>query len=306
MIDFPINSASQNRKYFIYPQKNAEQSVVSKSFTQENENANKDKKQNSGKIWIVLAALAAAGAASIGICRSAKGRENVLPMASKPAINLLELKEKIKTDYLNKKNEILKTLKFDADSAEIQKYRDRLSNISGSIKNKLQNLSGDSDWCALRKIRKNLLKTLTNETKGELHDIADKKIELLNNVLICKIHPEEEEAFKGKFLMDLSDAADLINKDFTSLSAFREEYSARQKYEFDLDFNEKLFFKNSQLTLRDLFPEEMKEYDFSKEKIRELYDDPKKARHEMLKLLADEFRVNKDVKSLKTLNAENL
>ena len=305
MIDFPINSASQNHRYFISPPKSAEQSSVSKNSVAENKDADKHKVQITGKIWIGLGALAAAGIASIGIYRAAKGRQNIPPAVSDTTINLLELKAKIKTDYLNKKNEILKTFNFDADNDEIQKYRNTLNNVSGSVKNKLQNLSVDSDWLELRKIRKKLLKTLKNEKNSELHDIADKKIELLNNVLISKIHPEEEESFKSRFLMDLSDAAELIKKDFTTFEEFKKMYSEKQKYEFELDFNEKLFFKNSELTLRDLFPEEMKEYDFAKAKIRELYDEPKQARLEKLKSLAKEFRVSQDIKTFKKINAEN-
>lgn len=306
MINFPINSASQNKKYFISPQKNAENSMVSQHSMQENKKTDKNKTKNSGKIWVTLSAMAVAGCAFIGIYRAAKGHKNVPPVVSEPVVNLLKLKEKIKKDYLSKKNEILKMSDLQTDNGEIQKYRDIHKNVSTDIKNKLKRLAGDSDWTELRKIRKKLLKTLENEKSGEQHDIADKKIELLNNILICKIHPEEEEAFKGKVLMDLSDAVELIKKDFTSLSEFRKEYSARQKYEFDLDLNEKFFYTDFKLTLRDLFPDDMKEYDFSKEKIRELYDEPKKKRHEKLKQLALEFRADENVKTFKKLNAEKV
>lgn len=302
MMNFPINSASQNRKYFISPQTTAvKYDVTQKNDTKKNNISGKTKTSTAG--WVGLSALAVIGAASVLISRAVKGKNTVPPVASEPVVKLSELKAKIKADYQDKKNEILNTSDLNINNEEIQKYRERFASASTSVKNKLKKLAEDSDWTDLRKIRKNLLQTLEVEKHGEKHDIAEKKFELLNNVLICKINPEEEEAFRGKFLMDISDAAELIKKDFTTFSDFQKEYLNKQKYEFDFDLNEKFFYKIFKLTLRDLFPEDMKEYDLSKEKIRELYDEPKKKLHEKLKSLAQDFRASGDVKTLKNLNA---
>lgn len=316
MMDFSINSASQNYKYLIKPQSTAVQTVLPQKPEAESES----KKPNSGKknkaaenVWIGLGALAVIGAASIMIYRAVKGKKSIPPVSENsnsaagvidnPLKEIEELKTKIKTDYLNKKSEILKDFDSSVDNKEVEKYKDMRKNASTAIKNKLKKLAEDSDWIELRKIRKKLVKFRSKEKYGEQYDIASKKIELINNVLICKIYPAEEEAFKGKFLMDLSDVSELVKRDFATFEDFQKEYSAKQKYEFELDFNEKFFYKNFKLTLTDLFPEDMKEYDFSKKKIAELYKEPKTKRQEKLKKLAEEFRENDDVKKLKKLNA---
>ncbi len=305
MMNFPINSASQNKKYFITPPKNAVHPEVQKVSEQKIVNPPKKKNNSSGKIWIGLSALAAAGAASLLFFRGSTTQKTVAPVARDIASEVKGLKAKIKENYMNKKSEILKNSDLTEDKNEIKKYRDTMNNAYLAVKNKIKKLAEDSDWIDLRKVRKRLLKTLDKEKHGEKRDIASKKIEILNNILICKIYPEEEEAFKGKILMDLSDAAELVKKDFATMEDFQKEYSSRQKYDFELDLNEKFFYKNFKLTWRDLFPEDMKEYDFAKEKIKDLQKEPQTKRLEKLKQLALEFRETADVKTLKSLNAQN-
>ena len=87
-----------------------------------------------------------------------------------------------------------------------------------------------------------------------------------------------------------------------TIKEFEKEYAAKQKYEFDFNLDDKLFFTNSNLSLRDIFTEDMKKYDFAKEKISELKLEPKKKLHEELTKLAEEFHSFGDVKKLKNLN----
>ena len=298
-MNFPINSASENKKYLTVPSKTAVQNDIQKNPPP----AAKKQNNNSTKIWAGLVALAVIGMASAAIYRARSNKSETLNPVQDTKQIIKDLKVKIKTDYLNRKAEILNAHKKDSvDENEIKKYIDMKQEASDSIKTVLKNLQQDSEWQELRKIRKSLLKTLCSNKNGEQYNIASKKIELINNILTCKLHPEQIQAFKDNTLMDISDAAEIVRKPFNTIKEFEKEYAAKQKYEFDFNLDDKLFFTNSNLSLRDIFTEEMKKYDFAKEKISELKLEPKKKLHEELTKLAEEFHSCEDVKKLKNLN----
>lgn len=296
-MNFAINSASENKKYLISPQKNTVQSAVPKISKEV-----KDKKAcNQNTFFIGLGALGVIASAGIVI-----RNRNLKRVSSDFTEKTANLKGFIRKAYLAKKAEILKNHNaVSVNQDGINQYSDLKNKASIAIKERLKNLQKDDEWMNLRKLRKNLLKTIEREKFGETCDIASKKIEMINNVLICKLYPEEEQAFKNNTLMDVSDAVDIINKTFTKFEDFDNEYLSRQKYEFDFNLDDKFFFTNSKLTLKDLFPEEVNQYQTSKEKIQELKFEPKKILHEKLKALAQEFRAREDVKNFKISNAEN-
>ena len=296
-MNFAINSASENKKYLISPQKNTVQSAVPKISKEV-----KDKKAcNQNTFFIGLGALGVIASAGIVI-----RNRNLKRVSSDFTEKTANLKGFIRKAYLAKKAEILKNHNaVSVNQDGINQYSDLKNKASIAIKERLKNLQKDDEWMNLRKLRKNLLKTIEREKFGETCDVASKKIEMINNVLICKLYPEEEQAFKNNTLMDVSDAVDIINKTFTKFEDFDNEYLSRQKYEFDFNLDDKFFFTNSKLTLKDLFPEEVNQYQISKEKIQELKFEPKKILHEKLKALAQEFRAREDVKNFKISNAEN-
>lgn len=297
-MNFAINSASENKKYLISPQKNTVQSAVP-----EISKGAKDKKADKpNTVFIGLGALGVIALA--GVVIQNRNLKNV--QSSNVTDKAANLKGVIRKAYMARKAEILKNHNaVSVNQDEINKCSDFKNKASIAIKERLKNLQKDNDWMELRKLRKNLLKTIEREKSDETCAIASKKIEMINNVLICKLYPEEEQAFKNNTLMDVSDAVGIINKTFTKLKDFDNEYLSRQKYEFDFNLDNKFFFTNSKLTLKDLFPEEVNQYQTSKEKIQEIKNEPKKILHENLKALAQEFRAREDVKNFKISNFEN-
>lgn len=298
-MDFSINSASENKKYFINPQKTAEQFPMSKKETGKTHNQ-KFLSNETNKIFAGLGGLAVIGLSVVLISRSRKSTAPKLIIKSE---DIGSVKNKIKTEYLDKKSKIFEDCKSTTvDEKEIKKYNDMKNEISSNIKSTLKNLQSNSEWVELRKIRKSLLKTLNADKKSSQHDVASKKIELVNNILICKLYPQEEQAFKDTTLMDISDAFEIIKTPFNSLEEFNSAFYAKQKYDFDFAENEKFFYKECNLTLKDLFPDDMKKYDYANEKIKELNLEPKTKLHEKLVDLAKNFKLSEDVKKLKMMN----
>lgn len=300
IMNFPINSASENKKYFINPQKTAEHTSMPKQDLVENKK-NKSVPNGTKKI---IAGLGGLGVIGLSIVLISKSKKNSV---TKKLVNETDgisgIKNKIKNAYLTKKSKIIEDCKSNVvDEKEIQKYNDMKNEVSAKIKSTLKDLQADSEWVELRKIRKSLLKTLNSDKKSSQHDVASKKIELVNNILICKLYPEEEQAFKDTTLMDISNAIEVIKTPFNSLNEFNTAFYAKQKYDFDFAENEKFFYKECNLTLKDLFPDDMKKYDYANEKIKELNLEPKTKLHEKLVELAKEFQVSEDVKKLKNLN----
>lgn len=297
---FPINSASENKKYFINPQKTAEHTpMLEREFVE-----NKKNKSVLDGTKKILAGLSGLGVIGLSIVLISKSKKNsVTKKLTNETDGISEIKNKIKNDYLTKKSKIIEDCKSNVvDEKEIQKYNDMKNEVSGKIKSTIKGLQSDSEWIELRKIRKSLLKTLNTDKKTSQHDVASKKIELANNILICKIYPEEEQAFKDTTLMDISDAFEVIKTPFSSLNEFNTAFYAKQKYDFDFAENEKFFYKECNLTLKDLFPDDMKKYDYANEKIKELNLEPKTKLHEKLVELAKEFQTSEDVKKMKNLN----
>ena len=247
-----------------------------------------------------LGGLAVIGMSVVLISRSRKPIEPKLIIKSE---DIGSVKNKIKTEYLDKKSKIFEDCKSNkVDEKEIEKYNDMKNEISSNIKSTLKILQSNSEWVELRKIRKSLLKTLNADKKSSQHDVASKKIELVNNILICKLYPQEEQAFKDITLMDISDAFEIIKTPFNSLEEFNSAFYAKQKYDFDFAENEKFFYKECNLTLKDLFPDDMKKYDYANEKIKELNLEPKTKLHEKLVDLAKKFKLSEAVKKLKMMN----
>ncbi len=298
-MNFSINPASDNKKYFISPQKRAEQTPMPKKDISETQ-MQQSVSIGTNKILAGLGGLAVIGLSVVLIGRSKKKPKTKLINKTD---DIPAVKNKIKTAYLAKKSKIVEDCKSNVvNEKEIQKYIDIKNEVSTNIKSTLKNLQSDSEWLELRKIRKSLLKTLNADEKSNQHNVASKKIELVNNILICKLYPQEEQAFKDTTLMDISDALDIIKTPFNSLEEFNNAFYAKQKYDFDFAENEKFFYKECNLTLRDLFPDDMKRYDYANNKIKELYLEPKAKLHEKLVELAKEFQTSEDVKNLKYLN----
>lgn len=267
-MNFPINSASENKKYSINPQKTAEHTSMPKQDLGENKK-NKSVHNGTNKI---LAGLSGLGVIGLSIVLISKSKKNSV---TKKLVNQTDgisgIKNKIKNDYLTKKSKVIEDCKSNVvDEKEIQKYNKMKNEVSAKIKSTLKDLQPDSEWVELRKIRKSLLKTLNTDKKTSQHDVASKKIELANN--IC------------------------------SLNEFNTAFYAKQKYDFDFAENEKFFYKECNLTLKDLFPDDMKKYDYANEKIKELNLEPKTKLHEKLVELAKEFQTSEDVKKMKNLN----
>ena len=178
-----------------------------------------------------------------------------------------------------------------------------------SIKSTLAKLSQDDEWKSLRRLRKTLLKDIdgNNENKRK---IAYKKIALVNDLLSYKVHPESEQVFQSRNLINIDDARYMVNKDFVDLSEYETELAKRIKFGFEYAEMDDFFVNDGKLFLANLFPHEVQTVETAANKVKLtkiILEDEIKPYEETLSAklheLAKKFRTEKEVLKLKKLTA---
>lgn len=195
-----------------------------------------------------------------------------------------------------------------AYNAMQQVQDESLATIRGTI----SKLSGDDEWKSLRKYRKILLKDLEHPDYNR-REIAVKKIRLINDLLVYKIHPEEENIFNSRTLISVDDARNLLKKNFVTEQEFDADYQNLIKYEFQYNPMNNFFVNDSKLSLLDLFKSEITDYRDAenKKKYAKLIldsDIPSTQQRYMdkLKEAALLFRTSENVATLKALNSSKV
>ena len=175
------------------------------------------------------------------------------------------------------------------------------------LKNKISNLSSDNEWQGLRKLRKNYIKTLKSKASAEKKQIANKKIIIINDLLINKAYPEEVEAFKQLYKIDPADALEFVKKDTKTLKDYNEEFKAAQKLDipYSIPVRDRNFTHILPLKLIDVFPDEALAYNECESKLKYInrittrLDEILNKYKEDISKIVDEFRNSVEVKALK-------
>ena len=180
---------------------------------------------------------------------------------------------------------------------------------SNTIRESIKKVASDAEWQELHKYRKQLLKQVNGDDINK-HDIALKKISLINDMLVYKLHPEEEEVFKSRNLISVDDARMMIKRDFANKEEYDEEYQKFIKYTFNYSPMTKFFVNNGELSLLDLFKSEIIAHKVAGDKklLAKLIldeDVPEVQRRNIQKLisLANEFSKDEKVLRLKSLTS---
>ena len=214
-----------------------------------------------------------------------------------------------KLPFKNGKDLRTKITKLEEEYSEIDAiYKNNVQENSTIIKDKIRNLSTDSEWKELRKLRKQFMKTMQNSSAGEQRRIASEKITFINDLLITKVYPQDAAKYNLYGITE-KQALELVRKEFNSYKEFTEYYDSIKDLSIPFRFEEigNRFSHNGSLSLADIFPEEtgaiknsakLREDTFSKlEAARNLY----KTYLKKLEQLAKEYRQTSGIIELRTL-----
>lgn len=292
-----------------------------------------DKKSQQNMLLYSLGGLAVLGTTAAIIKSHLSGNKaNKNDKGSVNIVEIIKLKNKIRNNFVEKREPIRQKLfeelenmspeykfktigQINAMLMEMQSNRTSLqtrliqhkTEQTKIIKQKLANLAKDKEWLELRKLRKSYLKILKGKEPAEQQQIADKKIVLINNLLINKAYPEEIERFKTLYQMDPSTALEFVKKDYKTIQDYNEAFKDAQTLDipYGIPAKERNFSHSHPLKPRDVFPDEALSCEECDQKL--YYINTKTERlsnimseyKEKIKQIAEQSRNSVDVKSLK-------
>lgn len=177
------------------------------------------------------------------------------------------------------------------------------------IRETIGKVTSDKEWKELKLYRKQLLKDAAGDDIDK-HDVALKKISLINDMLVYKLHPEKKQVFESRNLITVEDARNILKTNFANLEEYENEYQKHIKFDFEYLSMEKFFTNTDKLTLLNLFKEQVVTYSASDEKLKLINkvalgeDIPavQKRMTEKMAQLASEFSKREGVLKLKELN----
>ena len=178
---------------------------------------------------------------------------------------------------------------------------------SESIRESIKRVSPDPEWQELHRYRKQLVKE-TNGKDLNKQEIALKKISLVNDMLVYKLHPELKDMFQTRNLISVEDAKMLLKKDFLTKEDYENEYQKHIQFEFSYNPMVKFFVNSGELSLLDLFKYEITSHKIAGDKMKLaklVFDEDvvqvQSRYSEKLKALAEDFSKNEKVIRLKAL-----
>ncbi len=340
-----VNSPEKNNSEKDKPALSAEKVSINETTSSEQKNSiskqPEDKSYfNTKTILGTLAGLAVIGT-SIYMFKSGKSKEiknKITPEQIQGEIDTVKeeiavLKKLIRENYVAKKNTLINKLnefqefdyKFPFDNhsqlrSKIESFEStsgkRISNSQNiinnerkTIKDKLSVLSKNPEWKELKLIRKNLRKIISDGNDMEQVKIANEKIPMVNDLLINRVYPEEMEKFSSIYGLEDSQAFEMIRKHYASHENFIKEYDELKNLSipFDYDIIDRRFSHNGELSLLDVFPDEILSIKSNLELIKSFGIDLKGIKElekkyvTKLSELTEDFRKSSDIEKLKNL-----
>ena len=139
--------------------------------------------------------------------------------------------------------------------------------------------------------------------------IANEKIPMVNDLLINRVYPEEMEKFSSIYGLEDSQAFEMIRKHYASHENFMKEYDELKNLSipFDYDIIDRRFSHNGELSLLDVFPDEILSIKSNLELIKSFGIDLKGIKElekkyvTKLSELTEDFRKSSDIEKLKNL-----
>lgn len=293
----------------------------------------KEVKSKNEMLMYTLGGLAVLGTAGAIIKSQLSSRNNAADPHNANILEIIKLKTRIKDKFTEKRAPIVNRLfeelaafnpdykfntigqvnamkmQMDAENkalkSQIVTHKSEKLNV---LKNKINSLSSDAEWQDLRKLRKNCIKIYNSNASAAEKQIAEKKIIIINDLLINKAYPEEVEAFEQLYKMTHSDALEFVKKDYKTLNDYNEAFRAAQKSDipYGIPVRDRNFTSIKPLKLRDVFPDEvlaceecdseLKYRNLKTERLDKIINNYK----DDVRKLAEDFRNSVDVKSLKT------
>ena len=340
-----VNSPEKNNSEKDKPALSAEKVSINETTSSEQKNSiskqPEDKSYfNTKTILGTLAGLAVIGT-SIYMFKSGKNKEiknKITPEQIQGEIDTVKeeiavLKKLIRENYVAKKNTLINKLnefqefdyKFPFDNhsqlrSKIESFESTsgkrmtnsqniINNERKTIKDKLSVLSKNPEWKELKLIRKNLRKIISDGNDMEQVKIANEKIPMVNDLLINRVYPEEMEKFSSIYGLEDSQAFEMIRKHYASHENFMKEYDELKNLSipFDYDIIDRRFSHNGELSLLDVFPDEILSVKSNLELIKSFGIDLKGIKElekkyvTKLSELTEEFRKSSDIEKLKNL-----
>lgn len=247
---------------------------------------------NSKTITGSLLGLAAIGgsiwAVKSGHFQSKNNIQKISPEQIQARINdtlddINKLKKLIRDDFLAKRNHIINKF-FNSNNtnnfmhfkdsqdlrAKIEAERsnyDRIEKIATPnileqkqiIKDKFVKLINDPEFKELRQIRKSLLQAKKSTKTEDEMNIVSKKINIVNDMIINKVYPENSELFKQLYNADSSKILELINGKYETYEQYLTKYKELNPVPTDFNFDsvKNSFYHSKKLSFEDVFPEEV-------------------------------------------------
>ena len=340
-----VNSPEKNNSEKDKPALSAEKVSINETTSSEQKNSiskqPEDKSYfNTKTILGTLAGLAVIGT-SIYMFKSGKNKEiknKITPEQIQGEIDTVKeeiavLKKLIRENYVAKKNTLINKLnefqefdyKFPFDNhsqlrSKIESFESTsgkrmtnsqniINNERKTIKDKLSVLSKNPEWKELKLIRKNLRKIISDGNDMEQVKIANEKIPMVNDLLINRVYPEEMEKFSSIYGLEDSQAFEMIRKHYASHENFIKEYDELKNLSipFDYDIIDRRFSHNGELSLLDVFPDEILSIKSNLELIKSFGIDLKGIKElekkyvTKLSELTEDFRKSSDIEKLKNL-----
>lgn len=184
-----------------------------------------------------------------------------------------ELPEKLKNNIdktFNSSNDLLRYEKSlqNGEDFSTEKYETMRDKASSAVRKRLTELKADTDWLDLRAQRKVLIDII--DKAGDGSELAQQKLQIVNDLLVYKADPSKEQIFKNRNLMSPEDAIGLVKREFSSAEEFKAERQKLFKYDFNYDIGEDFTAGHFKLKLRDVFKSLKEKYDFAKTKLSEV------------------------------------
>lgn len=217
----------------------------------------------------------------------------------------------IEIPFENGKDLHAKILEMETQNPKLEEERNKLikENLS-IIREKFKRLSTDPQWKEFRQIRKQLKHASKFSNTADESTLAIKKIELIDDLIINKVYPENVPQYESAIGLTQQQVLDIIKKDYSSLQEYLDDFQSKSNPKTPVLWPQEILNTTDTLSLQLVFPREVelidecrKDNKFAVQKLDAAKNFLKKY-HESLRKLSVKYAETPDMIELKKKMAE--
>lgn len=125
------------------------------------------------------------------------------------------------------------------------------------IREKFKRLSTDPQWKEFRQIRKQLKQIMDSPHTSYAAELALKKIELVDDLIINKVYPENVPIYENAIGLTQQQVLEIIKRDYSSIQEYRDDFQSKSHPKTPCSWPQEILNTDDKLSLQLVFPREV-------------------------------------------------